>query len=177
MLRRLFTLFLSVASFGALETPPMKTIAYRGGVITFRLPATWKEEYQPEGGGTFFDDRPGSGTLRLNVLTFKAPEGKLPADGYAHFAGTPLKDGERLIRTPHGDGLKISKKSAEEDGTKMDLYFWQLAHCAPPQKFYIASFTWTILSTQSGDAKFQKEIAFLTDEISRAYFSPDLAKL
>lgn len=154
----------------------MKPIVYRGGIITFRVPATWKEEYGAQGGGTFYEDRPDSGTLRLNVLTFKAPDGKLAADGYAHFAATPLKEGERLVQTSHGDGLKLSKKLAEEKGTKIDLYFWELAHCAPPEKLYIASFTWTILSSQSSDPKFQKEIAFLTDEISIAQFHPDLGK-
>jgi hypothetical protein len=177
MFRRLLSVLIPVALVGAAEPPKMKSIVYRGGIITFRVPATWKEEYEAEGGGTFYDDRPDSGTLRLNVLTFKAPEGKLAVDGYAHFAATPLKEGERLIRTAHGDGLKLSKKSTEEKGTKIDLYSWQLAHCAPPEKFYIASFTWTILSTQSSDPKFQQEVAFLTDEISRAQFHSDLGKL
>lgn len=176
MFRRFLSILIPVALVGAAEPPQMKPISYRGGIITFRVPATWKEEHEPEGGGTFYDDRPDSGTLRLNVLTFKAPEGKLAADGYTHFAATPLKEGERLIRTSHGDGLKLSKKSTEEKGTKIDLYSWQLAHCAPPQKFYIASFTWTILSSQSSDPKFQQEIAFLIDEISRARFHPDLGK-
>lgn len=177
MFRRLLSVLLPVALVGAVEPPKMKPIVYRGGIITFRVPATWKEEYESEGGGTFYDDRPDSGTLRLNVLTFKAPEGKPAVDGYSHFAATPLKEGERLIRTSNGDGLKLSKKSAEERGTKIDLYSWQLAHSAPPEKFYIASFTWTILTSQSTDPKFQQEMAFLIDEISRAQFHPDLGKL
>src|SRR3954470_7186463 len=44
MLRRLLSLVLPVALVGAAAPPKMKTIAYRGGVITFRVPATWKEE-------------------------------------------------------------------------------------------------------------------------------------
>jgi hypothetical protein len=177
MLRPLVIVLLAVPLMSAAELPQMKTISYRGGVITFRVPATWKEEYEPEGGGTFYEDRPDTGTLRLNVLTFKGPGETLAQDGYAQFAATPLEEGERLVRTSHGDGLKMSKKSAEEDGTKIDLYSWQLGHCAPPEKFYIASFTWTILTSQSADPKFQKEIASLTDEISHAQFHPDLGKL
>jgi hypothetical protein len=155
----------------------MKTISYRGGIITFQIPDHWKEEYQPEGGGMFYDDRPGSGTLRLNVLTAKAPEGKLPTNGYSYFAAIPLGDGERLIKTSHDDGLKISNKSAVEKGEKIEMYSWQVAHCAPPSKLYIASFTWTILQSQSSDPKFQREVEFLTDLISKTVFHPDLGKL
>jgi len=172
-----FILFLLCVSAVAAEAPKMKTIVYRGGIITFSIPATWKEEYKPEGGGTFYEDTPDSGTFRLNVLTFKMSDGKLASDGYAYFAPTPLKDGERLSRTTRGDGLKFSKRSAEEEGAKIDLYCWQIAHVAPPEKLYIASFTWTILSTQSSDPKFQAEIKSLEDQILHAYFHPDLGKL
>src|SRR5438552_168389 len=50
-----------------------KTISYRGGIVTFRIPSHWREEYEPNGGGTFYDDNPDSATLRLNVITAKAP--------------------------------------------------------------------------------------------------------
>ena len=152
----------------------MKTISYRGGLITFRVPATWKEEYQPEGGGTFYEDRPDAGTLRLNVITAKAPAGKLPSDGYSFFALKSFAKDERLTKTPHGDGMRIFKDATEERGTKIDLYCWEIAQCIPPETLRIATFTWTILASQSSDPKFQKEIEFLTNEISKAYFYPEL---
>lgn len=173
----LVTVVFALCVGSSTEPPKMKAISYRGGIITFQIPAHWKEEYQPEGGGTFYDDRADSGTLRLNVLTFKAPEGKLATNGYSHFASTPLGEGERLLKTPHDDGLKITKKSAVEKGVKIEMYSWQLAHCAPPSKFYIASFTWTILQSQSSEPKFQKEVEFLTEQISKAVFHSDLGKL
>ena len=30
------------------EDPPLKTISYRGGVVTFRIPAHWLEEHDPK---------------------------------------------------------------------------------------------------------------------------------
>ncbi|HSI65722.1 MAG TPA: hypothetical protein VLE43_21530, partial [Candidatus Saccharimonadia bacterium] len=48
-----------------------KTVTYRGGVVVFDLPARWVEEYEPSGGGTFYEDTPQSGTLRLSVLGFQ----------------------------------------------------------------------------------------------------------
>jgi hypothetical protein len=47
-----------------------KRVVYRGGIASFDLPASWVEEYEAAGGGTFYEDRPDSGTLRLNVLGF-----------------------------------------------------------------------------------------------------------
>jgi hypothetical protein len=176
----LLPVFVALSAFavtGSAEPPPMKTIAYRGGIITFRIPADWKEEYQPEGGGMFYSERPGAGTLRLNVLTFEAPPGKLATDGYSYFRASSLAPGERLIKMALGDGLKVYKKEIEEEKTKLDMYCWTIAHCAPPKKFYLANFTWVILRSQSSDPTFQKEIEFLTEEISQAHFHPGLGNL
>ena len=52
---------------------PLKTIVYRGGVLKFRIPSSWKEEYSDMDGGTFYEDRPYSGTLRVKVITLKVP--------------------------------------------------------------------------------------------------------
>lgn len=166
-----------VALVACTEAPKMKTISYRGGVITFSIPANWKEEYEPKGGGTFYNTAPDSGTLRLNVLTAKTPEGKLPADGYHYLAEEPLAKGERLSKTERGDGIKFERTLAEEEGEKIVLYTWQIAHCAPPDKLYIAVFTWTILASQDGEPKFKKEIELIDGEIAKAYFHADLGKL
>jgi hypothetical protein len=41
----------------------MKRIEYRGGIASFELPSHWREEHAVEGGATFYDERPDSGTL------------------------------------------------------------------------------------------------------------------
>src|ERR1035438_6693902 len=56
------------------DEPAMKTIVYRGGVVTFRIPAHWREEYSDFEGGTFYEDRPDSGTLRLKIITMSTPK-------------------------------------------------------------------------------------------------------
>jgi hypothetical protein len=52
----------------------MKRLEYRGGLVRFELPSHWVEEYEPEGGGTFYDNTIEAVTLRLNVLSFQAPQ-------------------------------------------------------------------------------------------------------
>ena len=46
-----------------METTPVKTINYRGGVVRFRVPADWQEEYEDAGGGTFYAPGDDTGTL------------------------------------------------------------------------------------------------------------------
>jgi hypothetical protein len=152
----------------------MKTISYRGGVITFRIPANWKEEYDPEGGGTFYEDSPISGTLRLNVISAKSPPGKLPASGYDDLTSRPPAPGERIVRLKSGDGIKLSMKPSKEDGVPIEVYAWQVVHIVPPRKMYIAIFTWTILASHPDMHDYQNEIDSLTEEISKAVFSPEL---
>jgi hypothetical protein len=53
--------------------PSWKTIQYRGGLVTFRIPSDWVEEYEADGGGAFYPEKPNSGTLRLNVMTLRSP--------------------------------------------------------------------------------------------------------
>lgn len=52
----------------------LKHIKYRGGIAEFQIPSHWREEYEPGGGGTFYEDSPDSGTLRLNVLSLSSKD-------------------------------------------------------------------------------------------------------
>jgi hypothetical protein len=53
---------------------------YRGGIVTFRIPAHWCEEYSDMEGGTFYGDHSQSGTLRLTIITVEKPkQGQSPS--------------------------------------------------------------------------------------------------
>ena len=107
-----------------------KEISYRGGVVVFPLPEDWKEEYEPSGGGTFYEDVPKSGTLHLNVLGFKTPSDAEIPKGFKAF-----RDG--LL-------LRIEKQIFEEDGEEWVLLSWQVGYKIDPHNFRIANFTYTI---------------------------------
>jgi hypothetical protein len=57
---------------------PLKLITYRGGIAIFEVPNSWVEEYESKGGGTFYEPRDDSGTLRLNVLGFESENEPAP---------------------------------------------------------------------------------------------------
>ena len=77
----------------------LKSINYRGGLMQFSVPNVWIEEYDAKGPAMFYEDNDDSGTFRLNVLTFSAPN---PDD---------LKTARELprLRVPH---LEETLKSA-----------------------------------------------------------------
>jgi hypothetical protein len=56
-----------------MDTAPLKVITYRGGLVRFRIPAAWREEYEDAGGGIFYAPGDDTGTLRISVLTMEAP--------------------------------------------------------------------------------------------------------
>src|SRR5262245_15281126 len=100
-----------------------KTISYRGGIVSFRIPSNWREEYEPEEGGTFYDDDPDSGTLRVNVITAKAPmpitERSAP-DILAGLVRTSAKP--ELVGNNYA--LVRYEQRAEEQGHPLHITYW-----------------------------------------------------
>lgn len=92
-------------------------------------------------------------------------------------ARKPAEDGVSVIRLPSGDGIRQYLKQTQEDGESLDLYYWEVAHCAPPQKYYLAIFSYTILTTQSSVQKFRDDIQMITDELKKITFHPELGTM
>jgi hypothetical protein len=120
-----------------------KTIRYRGGIVHFQLPANWREEYDPQGGGTFYEDRPDSGTLRLHVLTAESKTGEPCDQAIEH--SFPAGSSELLA-----SGLRMRYRlvTSEERGTAIHLHRWEIAVPVPPNRFRIICFTHTVLARQ-----------------------------
>lgn len=150
----------------------MKTISYRGGIVTFRIPADWKEEYEKDGGATFYLDDPDSGTLRLSVLTFELPSEKLPKNGYEVLLRSTKAGDAPAIELANGNGMRRRERQAEEEGEKLVLYSWGIANVVPPKHYRTAVFTWTILVSQSKLPRFKEEIERIESELKNITFSP-----
>jgi hypothetical protein len=147
----------------------LKMIDYRGGLVRFAIPATWLEEYEPEGGGTFYLDAPGSGTLRLNVLTF---EGKSRPDREALLnavaqSGTP----EWL---PTGNALVSYRASAMEESDAIVLFHWDLANSVAPRHLRLALFSYTVPAAQAESSEVQEQVRLLAHQIRQATFAGEL---
>jgi hypothetical protein len=143
-----------------------KRVVYRRGVATFDLPESWIEEYEAEGGGTFYENRPDSGTLRLNVLGFDS-ENK-PA---SEMATSALKGA--TARSADGFPLHYEVRSAEEAGEQLEIHGWQVAIPVLPHTVRVAIFSYTILSGQQRDPRIAEELAMLDATIRKARFSTE----
>jgi hypothetical protein len=162
-----FTALLAILTFpvGAADMSKTKTISYRGGVVTFSIPASWQEEYEPAGGGTFYEDNPDSGTLRLSVLSFSSnnePAQIMALSAFPEGSYELLQDGHPL---------RYEVKETNERGEKLHLHTWSVAVAVPPHSMRLALFHHTVLAGQEGDPLISQELAFLHKSIRSAVFS------
>jgi hypothetical protein len=142
-----------------------KTISYRGGLVTFSLPRPWKEEYAPEGGGTFFDDRADAGTLRLNVMTVSSPH-----ETVADYLRTTYPAGPPAL-TNGGFPLEHDVRTATEGSNKLLIYKWMVTVATKPGTFRLFIFQHTILASQVADPRIVAEVKFLNRSIRAATYS------
>lgn len=142
----------------------MKTVSSAGGQVRFRVPKHWQQE--ADGNGTMlYAPEPNSGTLRLNVLTFRNPE-PTPSDppelaDEAEVHGVPLElllSGAYMVRTR-------KKFREEEDDCSMET--WQL-EVKEGYHVVIAIFTFTLLEEQMSGIKYQDQLMMLDHEIRGA---------
>jgi len=142
----------------------LKTINYRGGIVRFCVPSGWIEEYEPEGGGTFYEDRPDSGTLRLNVLGFDSLKTA------EEMAGAVFRE-HATVLLPSGFRMRHYIKPAVEAGEALDIYSWEVAVPVPPHSLRLVCFAHTILATQRNAPQIVTELKLLDDCIRAAEFS------
>jgi hypothetical protein len=154
--------------------PPLKTISYRGGLVTFRIPAHWKEEYEPEGGGTFYEDTPDSSTFRLQTITLKSPSPVIAESAPDVLSTLRQAATAPVERLPSGCALIRYTQSSVERGEGLLITYWSVAHIVPPYHARIANFSYTLLERQRDDARFQRELELLDREVRASIFSPEL---
>ncbi|HEY2859344.1 MAG TPA: hypothetical protein VGJ21_13075 [Terracidiphilus sp.] len=163
------------------KTPPprevaMKTIVYRGGVVTFRIPSCWREEYSDVDGGTFYEDCSDSGTLRLKLILMTAPGPVQPGSGMDVLQApiAQLTSGGVKFETKlRNDGNAVLKyeDTAIEDGVPLRIFYWVVANPLPPRHVRVANFSYTIPSRLRNRPFVQRELEMLEAEIDAVNFS------
>jgi hypothetical protein len=151
----------------------LKTIEYRGGLVTFSIPASWCEEYGPEGGGTFYGHTPHSGTLRLNVITMKSRRDMTEdsiQDAIVKVLPGPGHDRE-VTRLPNGNAMVRYIEPASENGEELQLHYWEVANPLPPRTMRLAVFSYSMLAAQASDPTVRAELELLDKLISEAEFA------
>ena len=157
----------------------MKSVVYRGGVVTFRIPAHWREEFSDVDGGTFYEDRRGSGTLRLKIITMTTP--KRPQTDSAMDVLQIVIDALRQKNLEHStqirsDGNAVLKyeEASVEQGTELTIFYWVVANRLLPRHARVVTFSYTIRTKQLNDKHVRHDLEMLEAEIEAATFSPEM---
>lgn len=156
-----------------------KTIVYRGGIVRFRIPADWQEEYEPSGGGSFYAPGDETGTLRLYVTTFGAPAGKiLGASDAENFLSSFADKHAVPVRTLRpGIAVICYDLPAKDRGMALKIRYWQVAQVIPPGHVRQSLFSYTVLAKLSDDWLIRHEMDVLEREISAAEFATVLGEM
>ncbi len=150
-----------------------KTIRYRGGVVSFRLPTHWVEEYEEEAGGTFYENRPDAGTLRLNVITAKRTVSA--SDDSSQFLQS-LKEADLglVSQLEAGRSMLTYTLDTEESGQRIRIYYWHIASPAAADYIRVASYSFTVATMSDSTTANQNDLEMLRREIPATEFSSAL---
>lgn len=170
----LVALFLTPSVFAG--NVQMKEIVYRGGVVKFAVPKHWVEEYEPDGGGMFYENAPNTGTLRLNVITVQSPT-ELGSDS-AYEALYSLKSTNRktIKRLPNGNAITTWVQHSSESGQAITLFWWEVVNPVRPRHLRSANFSYTVLTSQVHLPRTMFEVQLLNGSIENAVFHPLLGE-
>ena len=141
-----------------------KVVNYRGGLVQFQIPESWTEEVGEANEGTFYEDTPDSGTLRLEVLTYKQENGfssemvksLIAKNGYESLSG--------------GLAIQESIDRTEEDGENITIYYWKVGSPFGKNELNIFCFSYTILTSQESLDPFKNEVTFIDSEVKNAMY-------
>lgn len=153
----------------------MKTIRYRGGIVTFRIPAHWTEQYEEEGGGIFYDEDNDSGTLRLNVLTFASKAPVTTRTAMSLLETRRQESQGTLTDLGNGNALLRYTDVAEQEGESLTIHYWEIANVVPPNHFRLAIFSYTKPTKLADDDK-AADVAMMDGELRACRFAEELGE-
>lgn len=155
----------------------MKRVHYRGGLVTFHIPDTWVEEHEEDGGGTFYEPRPDSGTLRLSVLTLEPSAGTAGVPPIALLESPAQAELGELRELPNGNALLTYTTQSVEGAIPIRLVHWQIAQRVTPERYRLALFTYTLAVEHEHEPVNRRELEFLRVELPAAVLTPIAGEL
>lgn len=152
--------------------PELKTIQYRGGIARFQIPKSWVEEYEPRGGGTFYEPGDDTGTLRINVISFERPLKDGDPKPTAFDVLTLTRSPNQIKPLPRGLAIVRYITNGEENSERLRFYRWEICVCVTATRYHIIAFTYTIVDGQEKEPKMQEELKLLDQLIVAGEYPP-----
>ncbi len=154
----------------------MKTIRYRGGVVTFRIPAHWEEEYEDEGGGTFYDEDLDAGTFRLSTILAKSKSPVTTHTARERAEQRAAKESGTATDLGGGNWMVEYVHEVEEDGEPLTVRYWEITNPVPPNHVRIALFSYSVRTELLDDGDVIDEIETLAREVRACTFAAEVGE-
>ncbi len=145
-----------------------KRINYRG-ILSFELPRDWIEEYDDELGAAFYKDLEDSATLRLSLISLKAPSDIGELNAVKVLDKFNSKE-SKIITLTNNNAYKMYYERTIDEGNEITIFYWYLAQVIKPSGARLAVFSYTFLSNQLEKKSIQQEIEFITEQVKKAEF-------
>jgi hypothetical protein len=156
----------------------MKQIDYRGGILSFRIPAVWVEEYRNDH-AMFYEDRAERGTLRLTLITVEratnSPDPVTIRNLVAFVRDITKHNNPEVLE--NGNVLCRYTREACEDGEPIVVHYWEIGNPVGSSHVRLAIFSFALSADCSSDPENVRQIAMLDEELPAAQFSPALGHL
>jgi hypothetical protein len=147
----------------------MKSLSLEGGITNFRIPDEWIAESLPDGGMISYPASQPTPTLRMNLLTFATPE-KQDSRAIETYVRSRAKGGSSFRKLKNGDLLLSHSEATTEQGDRLRVIFWEVAHVFPPQHFQLAVFSLTVLEEDSPDGSLPLSCQWIEQEVQSLQF-------
>ncbi len=149
----------------------MKTIEYRDGLVSFRVPQHWIEGREDDGTGIFYQMGLDTGVLRVAVLTFPPPFPRKLPSAFEFISSRAVKRGWTATELPNGNALLRYVYEYVEAGKEVTQYYWDVANIVPPDHCLVAMFCYSVLKSQIEEPGIIEEVEMLHAEISNCQFA------
>ncbi len=142
----------------------MKLIKYNGGLVSFKLPDDWKEEYYDDGDAAFYREDSDLGTLRLGIKAIELKEEYTEKVELSSESGMYVED---------GFPLKEEVKLTNEGEDDILVYSWEVIIPVDSKGRQIILFSYTIPACKESDMEINLELAFVRNTILKASYLRD----
>jgi hypothetical protein len=155
-----------------MESPPLREVVSPDGVLSFRIPAHWRQADEPDDTLAFFDGAAETGVLRVRLFTFTSPQRVGPGVAREQLAAMDPAPGQRLETLPTGASLRTHREEAEASGERTVMHLWILAREDPPHRLRLAVFSLSLPGASVLDLKSRRVFREVDRQVRAARIGP-----
>jgi Domain of unknown function (DUF3805) len=150
------------------ETTRLDEVTVFDGMLSFLIPHSWEEK---SGENDYLYSQPGadSGWFRVSLNTARAVD-----ETPAQMLKRKFEGRENVTEdTQTGNWVCTYERDSEEQGEKIHLYYWVVAHVVEPDLVREAVFSYTVLSGRTNEQQTRKMLGLIEQIVNRANFTPE----